>query len=210
MMGRYVVIRPEDDANAQRASEWCDNLMSHSSFAGHKCVEDVDGSSPADQANVSAALGQTAELVLYFGHGDESSWTTSGSATLDTSNVSGAASQKAVVSVACKTSCLLGPAAITGGVTAWLGFTTKVPVTDKHKGADPIGDGLVEALSCLGAGDSMQDAYDAVVAEFDRLTNEFDTGSLSRLYISPLGYFGSMAVRDHCVVNGTASFQPLL
>jgi hypothetical protein len=207
-MADFVVIRPEDDGDASRASEWCDDLIGTASFQSHACVHDVDGNTPADSANVQAALGVSAQLVLYFGHGDESSWLTSNSPTVDISNVS-LGQDKAVVSVACKTSCLLAPAAIRGGVIAWLGFAAKIPIIDKHKGSDPIGDALVSSLSLLGSGGTMQDAHDAIVAEFARLVADFETGSLSGLHISPVGYYASMVMRDQCIVSGTATHIPL-
>jgi hypothetical protein len=207
-VGSYIVIRPQDDAVAQQVSDWADMLMKHPGFVTHACVDDVDSARPANQVQILAALGRLAEVVLYFGHGDTDRWLTGNQVTLDVSNVSGAAG-KAVVSIACKTGSLLAGNAITGGVTAWLGFTVRVPVLPAHKNVDPIGDAFVQALSDLGAGGTMQFARDQVAAAFDQLVVDFDTGRFSSRPDAVVGYYAAMAVRDHVVLHGSTSLAPL-
>src|SRR6516165_8590066 len=108
-MGSFVLIRPQDDAESRQASDWGKMISEYwTKVTVHTKSQDINQYSPADAKTISAAIGSSADLVLYFGHGDDTSWLTSGSATIDASNVH-PASGKAVVSVACKTGCNLGP-----------------------------------------------------------------------------------------------------
>lgn len=208
-MGSFAVVRPRDDADAQQASDWCDDLVTKLTGDGHSKIADVDDRMPPNTANIVAALGLLAvDLVCYFGHGDEHSWLTNQSSTVDASNVK-AAQGKAVVSVACKTACNLGPAAITSGVVSWLGFTIKVVVMRPHKTVDPVGDAIVGGLSCLGGQGTMQQARDEIATNCGQLIDEFDTGRFSNFPEARLGYYAAMALRDHVVVHGTPSHQPL-
>lgn len=207
-MGHFIVVRPKDDAVSQQASDWCDQLVSRFTPKSHILAQDVDDTTPADRVNIQSALGTTASLVCYFGHGDENSWLTHSAPTIDAANVA-AAGGKAVVSIACKTACNLGPTAITGGAVAWLGATINVPVISPHRTIDPFGDAIVDGLSCLATGGSMQDARDAISANCDALVTSFDTGPMSTHPARSLGYYAAMALRDHLVVHGSPKFVPL-
>lgn len=209
-MGDFAVIRPRDDAAAQQAADWCDQLVSDFLAAGHAVSADVDDTSPADTANIISALGSSATLVCYFGHGDDDSWLTGGTATIDASNV-GAGAGKAVVSVACRTGRNLGPDAITAGVTSWLGFTIKVPVfaIALYKNVDPIGEAIVGGLSGLGTGGTMGQARAAIEANCDQLAADFDSGPLATHPVSQIGYYAALSLRDHVVLHGSSGFAPL-
>jgi hypothetical protein len=55
----------------------------------------------------------------------------------------------------------------------------------------------------------MQDARDAIVSGFDQLADNYDTGSLSGLPDSVIGYLAALVLRDHVVLHGNAKRQPL-
>src|SRR3954467_2966047 len=146
-MASFTVIRPRDDAMTQQCADWADDFCANAQTHGHNLGIDLDGAyTSVDQPAVLAAVHQPADLVLYFGHGDTDCWPTVIQRTVESSNVS-AISGKPVVSVACKTACILAGAAITAGATAWLGFTISVPVLAPHRNVDPIGESLVRELS---------------------------------------------------------------
>lgn len=207
-MGWFGLVRPQDDRAARQSSDWADSLEKRLTALGHAKSIDVDDWTPADTSSILNALGSSAALLCYFGHGDESSWLTNGLVTIDASHMS-AARSKAIVSIACKTACLLGPSAITAGVESWLGFTVKVAVISPHKGIDPIGDAIVEGLAVLGAKATMQQSRDEIAAQLDQVVTDYDTGKYSTHPAAPIGYFAAMCLRDHVVVHGNVSFQPL-
>ena len=209
-MGDFAVVRPQDDGDAQQASDWCDELVRALAHKGHTSVGDVDGSSPATAANILTLLGKGADIVLYLGHGDENSWLTSGVPTITALNIS-AANSTTIVSVACKTGCNLAPAAITAGVTSFLAFTINVPIMAVHKNVDPIGEAIVDGLATLGGQASMQTARDAIASNLDNLIADFEPGGK---YANPrprgqMGYYAAMSLRDHIVLHGSTSHQPL-
>ena len=206
-MGDFTVVRPRDDADAQQASDWCNDLVTELTKSGHTKIADVNDQTPPTTRHILNAF-KPAALIFYFGHGDEHNWLTNQAKTLDDSNVS-VTKGKAVVSIACKTACNLGPAAITAGAVAWLGFTGKVAVIRPHKTRDPIGNAIVGALACLGNRGTMQQARDEIAKRCDQLTIDYDTGQFSTHPEHFLGYFGSMVMRDHVDVQGTPSHRPL-
>jgi hypothetical protein len=209
-MGKFIVIRPKDDAAARQSSDWCDTLCGNLVADGHIELADVDDTSPPDTANITTALRKGGDLICYFGHGDETAWLTVGVPTIDATNIS-AAKGKAVVSIACKTGKDLGPDAITAGVICWLGFTIKVSVMSRHKTRDPFGDAIVKGLSVLGVHKSMQEARDEICSNLDQLVTDFDTGgSLSSHPASVIGYYSAMSLRDHIVAHGNFAHRPLL
>ncbi|WP_324291069.1 hypothetical protein [Mycobacterium sp. Aquia_213] len=160
--------------------------------------------------NILAALAEpTARLVLYFGHGTSDEWTTSGTVTVDGSNVS-AAKGKAVVSVACKTGRNLGPNAVNnGGIVAWLGFTIAVPVLPPHGMSDPIGDAIVNGVAKLASG-TMADARAAIEAQLRLLADDYDTGGRYRDHPNAdFCYFACGWLADNVSLSGNASFKPL-
>src|SRR5271170_1072860 len=121
-MGSVILIRPRDDAASRQASDWGDSLRNTFAGIGHTIAANADDTTPPDRVNILRALGKAADLVCYFGHGDEKSWLTNAGQTLDARNVT-TLRKKTIVSVACKTACTLGPDAITAGAECWLGFT---------------------------------------------------------------------------------------
>jgi len=212
-MGDFAIIRPKDDKSSRQASDWANDLIAKLKAAVHSEIDSVDDWSPANTTNILASLSGKADLVCYFGHGEEDRWLTSNSATLDTGNVTGIKGQsakgRAIVSIACKTSCKLGPAAITAGVKAWLGFTIKVKVIAPHNLLDPIGDAIVDGIALLSKKGTMQQARDRLAANLDQLVTAYDSGKYAQHPEAEMGYFAAMSMRDHVVVNGNANFQPL-
>jgi hypothetical protein len=208
-MGDFVLIRPRDDAASQQASDWANDLINILNSKGHSVVVDVDDTTPPDATNIVTAVGKTADVVFYFGHGDETSWLTKGGSTLSASNASGIVAG-AVVSVACKTGCSFGPSAITAGVRSWLGFTIKVPVIAPHKTKDPIGEAIVNGIAQLATQGTMQMACDEIVALLDQVVTDYDSGGKYSSHPgASFGYFAAMALRDHVVVHGSHSLKPL-
>jgi hypothetical protein len=210
-VGSFTIIRPSDDANARQSAHWGDVLIGKFTANGHTKGADVDGRTgrtPPNTKNIVAAVSAKTDLVCYFGHGDEDSWLTSSAPTLDASNVV-SANGKAVVSVACKTGCNLGPAAITGGAIAWLGFTIKVAIIAPHKNIDPICDAIVDGLNCLSNHRTMQEARDDISTNFDQLASDYDTGKYKSHPASEFGYFAAICLRDHVVLHGATSCKPL-
>jgi hypothetical protein len=212
-VGSFAIIRPRDDQQARQASDWADELIKQLTAGAHRRIADIDDRTPPDAANILGALAGSSDLVCYFGHGDENSWLTGQLPTLDTGSATAAkgspANGRAIVSVACKTGCNLGPAAITAGVQAWLGFTTKIAAIKPHKTTDPIGSAIVDGLALLGNRGTMQQARDQLASNFDQLVTDYDTGRYMMHPEAEIGYFAAMAMRDHVVVHGTVSFQPL-
>lgn len=207
-MGNFAVIRPCDDGAARQASQWCDALINGLKIGGHCAVADVSDQTPASQANVCSALSGSYDVIFYFGHGDETAWLTQGAATVDATTISGA-NGKAIVSVACKTARRLGPDAITAGVASWLGFNIKVGYV-VHRGQDPFGDAIVQALEGLGAGNTLQQARDTLASNLQQVVQDFDTsGRFNSWPTAPLAYFVAVAMRDHVVVLGNNSLRPL-
>ena len=207
-MSFFSLIRPRDDGTANQASDWGDRLACDFRAYGHSLVSDVDDTTPPDTANILAVLSSMATLVCYFGHGDEDSLLTGGSPTVDISSIR-VATGIAIVSVACKTGNNLGPAAITAGADAWLGFTVKVPVIAPHRSIDTIGDAIVEGIKGIAGGDTMQQVKDSLRQCFDQLMNDYDTGSYCSHPAASLGYYCAMALRDHLVLHGNPSCIPL-
>jgi hypothetical protein len=205
----FVIIHPQDDASAQQASDWGNDFARQLVNGGHTSAGDVDQSTPATAAAIAAVLRGSADLVCYFGHGDEDSWLTNSSHTIDSSNVH-AAVGKPVVSIACKTTRRLGPDAITAGVISWLGFSISVAVIAPHKHSDPIGEAIVGGLAYLGNGVTMQQARDEIAANLDQLVADFDNGGKHASHpAAALGYFAAMSMRDHLVVQGHTACVPL-
>lgn len=208
-MGTFIIIRPKDDAASKQASDWADRLVQELQAQRHKMVVDVDDQTPPNKGNISNALIRAADLVCYFGHGDESRWLTHSKGTIDGSSVHSARA-KAVVSVACKTACKLGPDAITAGVSAWLGFTIMVAAISPHKNVDPIGDAVVDGLSVLAIGQTMQEARDEIARLLAQVKRDYDTkGKYHTHPEAALGYYAAMAMSDHVVVHGNVNSQPL-
>ena len=208
-MSDVITIRPKDDAAARQASTWCDEFTAAMTAGGHTIVEDVDDLSPADTKTIIAAFRRTADLICYFGHGEDDAWSTHGAVTVDGASIL-AARGKCVISIACNTGRAMGPNAVTGGVASWLGFTIQVPVVSPYKTRDGFGEAIVEGLKTLVSGGTMQQARDDVSDALDALSRDFDTGgSLSGHAHAWLGHFGAIALHDHVTVNGTASVSPL-
>jgi hypothetical protein len=211
-VGRYIIVRPQDDAASIRAGNWAALLIHHPDFTGHTLVQDVDGFPyAADQTVIVSAVSQAAEIVLYFGHGRSDAWTTNDQVTIDSTNVT-ALKGKAVVAVACKSGLNLAADAITGGVSAYLGFGVKVVIPARTPNGDPIGDAFVEALAELGTGETMQQVSDTVAKRFADLADDYDTGSLSGKHNSLMGYLATRVIADHVILQaaqGMASLAPL-
>jgi hypothetical protein len=208
-MGNVVMIRPRDDAASQQASDWANDLQNTLTQSGHSIVVDVDDMTPASASTILAAVGKSADLVCYFGHGDETSWLTGGASSLSASNASSIRAG-AVVSVACKTGCKFGPSAITAGVRSWLGFTIRVPVIPPHKTKDPMGDAIVNGLAQLATQGTMQMARDEIVKLLDQVVTDYDSGGRYSSHPgASFGYFAAMALRDHVVVHGDYNQKPL-
>jgi hypothetical protein len=211
----FVLIHPRDDGAARVASDWGKSLETALGAKGHKVsveVTDVrvkkSDLSPADTTNISSALGEPVNLICYLGHGDTHNWLTGGAPTVSSKDFI-AAKSKAIVSIACKTGRSLGPDANTAGVEAWLGFSSKVAVVNTN-GRYPIGDAIVDGLSVLGSGKTMQEARDEVYAQLDQVVKDYDMGGKYQSHsTATLGYFSALAMRDHLVLHGTASFAPL-
>jgi hypothetical protein len=208
-LATFTIIRPRDDADARQSSDWADLLITNLTIHGHSKVNDVDDTTPADTANIVAALGGSTDLIFYFGHGDEDNWVTGSASTVNAGNVT-AANAKAVVSIACKTACNLGPTAITGGAIAWLGFTIKIAIIAPYTNIDPIGDAIVAGLTCFGNVRTMQQVRDALANNFDQLVGDYDTGGqYSGHPAAGVGYYAAIALRDHVVLHGETNHQPL-
>jgi hypothetical protein len=175
----------------------------------------VDSTTPANLKNVEAAYKSSGDLLCYFGHGETDRWETNAVATLKSTKLP-TTCPPAVISIACKTGCSLGPAAITSGVTAWLGFTVKVGViapynTSSHGPVDTIGDSIVNGLKVLDTGASMQDARDEIEAELNQLVADYDTGGkYSHHPDAAIGYFVAGYMRDHIVLHGRTAHSPLV
>ncbi|MBV9771532.1 MAG: hypothetical protein JOZ32_18320 [Bryobacterales bacterium] len=105
-MGSFAIICPRDDGPAQQASDWARDIILQLTGSGHHKIADIDDRTPADTVNIFTALSGSSDLACYFGHGDENSWITAKSSTLDASNVRAAkgspAKGRAIVSIACK------------------------------------------------------------------------------------------------------------
>jgi hypothetical protein len=208
-MGKFVVIRPEDDAAAEQASAWCSALVAELAARGHTLVEEVDELTPADTGSIEAALSAPATLVCYFGHGTPDSWQTNGETTIDKSNA-GAAASKVVVSIACFTGRNLGPDAVNAGVTSWLGFTMKIPVIAPYKALDPVGEALVRGLEDLSTAGTIGDVRDSLITAFDELAVDYDDGgALAGHPAQPVGYYGALALKANVVVAGSKTAVPL-
>lgn len=208
-MSEYAVICPRDDVPAKQASSWCDDLrqiLDHK--GGHKIVACVDDRSPADTASIANALASPASLVLYFGHGTDGEWLTLSAVTIDRSSI-GAATGKAVISIACNTSRALGPDAITAGVRSWLGFTFPVPVLSAVNGRDVLGEAMAAGLSCVAFNASMQQVRDELMRELNQMVDELQYGALSRHPGAEVGMFLVECLRQHVALNGDASHVPL-
>ncbi len=208
-MGYFTVIRPQDDAVTEQCAVWAEDFIHDALRAAHHLDTDLDGAqTPTHRSAVLAAVQQAADLVLYFGHGDYNCWLTEGQPTITTADVS-AFADKAVVSIACKTSSILAGAAITGGATAWLGWTSRFPVLPPHLNVDSIGETLNNARRRLSAGETMQSARDYVRIEFEALAGDFDSGPLASQPNAMVGYLAALVIRDHVVVHGDAWLAPL-
>jgi hypothetical protein len=206
-MSDFVLIHPRDDGKAQRASVWARALEASLVAGGHNVVSDVTDLTPADTANIRSALGAAATLICYFGHGETHSWLTAGAVTVNATDFP-AAVGKAVVSIACKTGCNLGPDAITSGVETWLGFTSRVAIMATAAGTYPLGDAIVDGLSLLGTSKTMQEARDEIYANLDQVLKDYDTGG--KYATDPvIGYWSALAMRDHLVLHGNVAFKPL-
>ena len=207
------MIRPEDDPTTVQSSTWGRRLKSVFSMA-HSLAKDVVKRTPADSLNVQAAYKSGGDLLCYFGHGEADCWETGGAPTLQSISLPPTC-PSAVISIACKTGCQLGPDAITAGVMSWLGFTVKVgviaPYASLHGSVDTIGDAIVNGLKVLGTGASMQDARDEIEIELDKLVDAYDTGgAYSHHPDASIGYFVAAYMRDHVVLHGKSSLCPLL
>ena len=110
-MRTFLMIRPRDDADARQASEWCSDLQVELEAMGHKLADAVDDRTPANRQEVETALQSPVNLVCYFGHGTKDALLTYDVETLGPQNVV-AATQQAIVSVACLTGRELGPEAV--------------------------------------------------------------------------------------------------
>jgi hypothetical protein len=208
-MGSIIIIRPRDDAASQQASDWADDLVKKLIKNGHTIAADVNDQTPPNKGKIASAINKAADVIFYFGHGDEDSWLTNWKSTLDASNVS-SANGKTVISVACKTACKIGPNAITAGVKSWLGFTINVAVISPHKNADPIGDAIVKGLALLGSKATVQRARDEIALLLAQVKDDYDAnGKYHKHPEARLGYYAAMALSDHVVVHGNVNLQPL-
>ena len=208
-MSSFSVIRPRDDAEAQQASDWADNLVQEFTNAGHFLTTDVDDTTPADAANVLGVLGGADPLVCYFGHGDANSLLANGSATADVKTIQ-AMTGMAIVAIACKTASGLAPAAIKAGAEAWLGFTISLPVIAPHKGVDPIGEAIVRGLAGLGNHGTMQQALNDIKTEMHQVVADHDTTGIQKDHPRRWEiYYGALATRDHVVLHGRPGCAPL-
>lgn len=212
-MSSFSIIRPSDDPTTIQSSNWGKRLTSILS-SSHTLLNDVDSTTPANRTNVEAAYKSSADLLCYFGHGEDNRWETKGVHTLESTSLPKTC-PAAVVSIACKTGCTLGPAAITSGVSAWLGFTVKVgviaPYASAHGSIDTIGDAIVNGLKVLDTGASMQDVRNEVEAELDKLVVAYDTGgTYSHHPDAAIGYFVAGYMRDHVVLHGKTGHSPLI
>jgi Peptidase family C25 len=209
-MSTFVVIRPQDDAVARQASDWCDKLVNVlTQQGGHIKMGDVNSACPASQATIVSAMQKNSQLVFYFGHGTTDAWTVTNTNVIDPSSIS-CASRNAVVSIACKTGQQMGSDAITAGAIFWLGFTIKVPVIRPYKNIDPIGEAIYGALAGFGSSKSAQEVHRDLIQKLDRVATEYDTGGkFSKHPEATMGYFFAMVLRDHIVVHGNPSYVPM-
>jgi hypothetical protein len=211
-VGDFTIIRPCDDAAATQCSDWADDLIAKLTAAGHSSSgTDIDGGatpSSTHTADVIAAFAANADLLCYFGHGDEDNWLTYSAPTLEASKMPVAGCQ-AVVSIACKTGCGFGPACITAGVVSWLGFTIKVGMPIPHLGTDPIGEAIVKGLELLGSSKTMQEVRDEIATQLDNVANAYDKGAFSSHPGRDFGYFAAISLRDHVVIHGSPAHVSL-
>jgi hypothetical protein len=207
-MGDFILIHPRDPGVGTTASNWARRFGANLTASGHFQTTEVDDSTPADSSHVAAALGGTGSLIGYFGHGDEDNWLTKGAPTVDSSHFVASAG-KAVVSIACKTGCNLGPDSVTAGVQSWLGFTCQVAVVNTNS-RYPSGDAIVAGLSVAGASKTMREVHDQVYSELDQVMQDYDFGGkFDGHSTAALGYFSALAMRDHLVLHGASNFAPL-
>jgi hypothetical protein len=207
-MSLFSLIRPEDDPLAIQASDWASELLNELSLAGHGLAKDLAGTTSVVKGNILSVLCSSTPLVCYFGHGDDQSFLTLSTPTVDSSSIS-VSTGTVIVAIACFTGKSLGPAAITAGADTYVGFTIKLPVILPYRTIDPIGEAIVAGLKHLGGGSDVQHAADMLRNELDKVSVEYDTGAYSAHPAANLGYFGSVAMRDHLVLHGDPYRCPL-
>lgn len=207
-MGDFVLIRPEDDAKARRASSWADITLETLADHGHLLIHEVDGYPPPDSARITEALRVDTNLVCYFGHGSPDAWLTDSLPTLDGSNVD-AASGKAVVAVACYTARGLGPGAVLAGAVAWFGFTMEVATFPPYRNREPIGEAIAEAVGGLAAGNSLGELQNDLVARLFDLAHQYQFGALRLFPLAQTARFFCMALAGQIAVHGARDHRPL-
>lgn len=126
-MARVGFIRPNNDRQAQTLYDWGSSVRGVvASSPGHSVGCDVRPRWIWRRLTRSEVLSglATADIVLYFGHGEADHWL--GDSPLLDSRDAAVTAGKVVVAIACDTAQVLGAACVTAGATAYLGFKDRV------------------------------------------------------------------------------------
>lgn len=201
-----LVITPRDDGASKRCGSWADQLAA-------KFKSALSRHNAQSRSEVTALL-KDHEHVLYFGHGEEDALVVpkrllkKRQVLVDDANVT-SNPERVVIAIACwsgeKLARVSTDAASEKRITTYLGWRDEVswPVD----WPDPIGDAVVEGLTPLLEGMTVNDSADALKAAFDRAHDRYRTEGTSRMP-SDQAAFGKMCAvywRERMAVEGDGS-----
>jgi len=211
-MGTVLLIRPNnanDDAAAD-LYDWGSAFLAEVQHQGHTVVE-LDDTSPCDRATVDHALANAgADLVAFFGHGIDDALLGGFHASVIDANSAGATGTS-LVAVACKAGLNLGPAAITSGFDAFLGWNCVLIWITPPAGRSKLGEAITEGLLELARGGDMAAMRTALADKLADVAQHYDTGPGAN---DPepdctIGYLGALAAAAHIALDGDATATPL-
>jgi hypothetical protein len=136
-MTDVVVLRPSTDAVEKTLAAWVDAVFPAGTILPGVAVLTLGNGTSAAAAQAAC---QGSDVVLYYGHGDETSL---GDPVLVDDTTITCAQGATVIAIACLSGETLGPDSVaTGSVSAYLGFTEPlfVYIADDHVIGDEIAD----------------------------------------------------------------------
>jgi hypothetical protein len=200
-MSKLALVRPANDPAAVELASWSSWLIPDIAASSHS-HSDLHGSAvtrAAVEADMSAS-----RVTLFFGHGFKSRLQGYTSDVLDLSNIS-KSWDRIVVAIACWSAVTLGPAAISAGADAYLGFDEAMVwlTGDPDKRFGPAATSGVRKM--ITSGSDIAACATTMKSEFDSVFAFYKTGAGSGSPNAVLGWLAADWDKQRLTQLGTST-----
>jgi hypothetical protein len=200
-MSDLSLVRPSNDPAAAELSDWAASLIPDITASSHKYT-DRKGAG-ATRTAVETELTKS-RATLFFGHGLKSRLQGYSSDVVDVANI-GKAAGNIVIAIACWSAVTLGPASISSGIDAYLGFDEALVWITR----DP--DRQFGPAATSGPRDMITTGSDIAACaarlqqQFDAVFQYYRTGAGASGRDAVLGWLAGTWNKAHVVKHGSGS-----